>query len=74
MTQILEATFDGEVFRPTESVALQPNTRVELIVTAKAKTTAQPKSYLNWLDQIAGKWQGEFERIPMADFEQRDSF
>ena len=31
------------------------------------------ESYINWLDHIAGKWQGEFERLPTADFEQRDS-
>ena len=46
MSQILEATFDGEVFRPTEVVELQPNTRVQLIVTAKAQAEDQPKSFL----------------------------
>ncbi len=70
MSQILDATFDGEVFRPTETVELQPNTHVQLIVTTKPS----PTDYLNWLDRIAGQWQGEFERIPVADFEQRDSF
>ena len=29
--------------------------------------------YANWLDRIAGEWQGDFERLPTADFEQRDS-
>lgn len=29
--------------------------------------------YTNWLDGISGQWQGEFERIPVSDFEQRDS-
>ena len=70
MSQILDATFDGEVFRPSEAVELQPNTQVQLIVTAKPV----PTDYNNWLDRIAGKWQGELERIPAADFEQRDSF
>ena len=46
MSQTLEATFDGEVFRPTQAVALQPNTRVELIVTVKPTTKAQPQSFL----------------------------
>ena len=31
-------------------------------------------NYIKWLDQIAGQWQGEFESLPPADFEQRDSF
>lgn len=46
MSQILEAIFDGEVFRPTETVALPPNTRVQLIVTAKAPAEDPPKSFL----------------------------
>ena len=46
MSQILEATFDGEVFRPTEAVELQPNTRVRLIVTAKSSAEDQPTSFL----------------------------
>jgi len=33
MSQTLEATFDGAVFRPTEAVVLKPDTRVPLIVT-----------------------------------------
>ena len=29
--------------------------------------------YIHWLDGIAGQWQGDFERLPTADFEQRES-
>ena len=29
--------------------------------------------YIHWLEGIAGQWQGDFERLPTADFEQRDS-
>ena len=32
MTQIVEATFDGEVFRPTSTVELPANTRVQLLI------------------------------------------
>jgi hypothetical protein len=46
MSQTLEATFDGEVFRPTEAVELQPDTRVQLIVTVKATAEEKPKSFL----------------------------
>jgi hypothetical protein len=35
---------------------------------------AGSENYINWLDHIAGRWQGEFERLPAADFERRDSF
>ena len=46
MSQTLEATFDGEVFRPTEVVALKPDTRVQLIVTVKRPVAAKPKSFV----------------------------
>ena len=46
MSQILEATFDGEVFRPTEVVELQPNTRVQLIVTEAPPIEDKPTSFL----------------------------
>jgi hypothetical protein len=32
MTTIIDATFDGEVFRPSQPVQLEPNTPVRLTV------------------------------------------
>ncbi len=46
MSQTLEATFDGQVFRPVETVELQPDTRVQLIVTVKTSSEEKPKSFL----------------------------
>jgi predicted DNA-binding antitoxin AbrB/MazE fold protein len=46
MSQILEVTFDGSVFRPTEVVELQPDTRVQLVVTVKTAPEEKPKSFL----------------------------
>lgn len=46
MSQTLEATFDGKVFRPTENVELKPDTRVQLIVTVKPTVDEEPKSFL----------------------------
>jgi hypothetical protein len=46
MTQTLEATFDGEVFRPTETVELKPDTRVPLTVTVKPTAGETPQSFL----------------------------
>ena len=46
MSQTLDATFDGEVFRPTQAVELQPDTQVQLIVTVKSTTVEKPKSFL----------------------------
>ena len=46
VSQILEATFDGEVFRPTEAVELPPDTQVHLVVTLKATSQEKPASFL----------------------------
>jgi predicted DNA-binding antitoxin AbrB/MazE fold protein len=46
MSQTLEATFDGQVFRPVEKVELQPDTRVELIVTVKTAHEEKSSSFL----------------------------
>jgi predicted DNA-binding antitoxin AbrB/MazE fold protein len=46
MSQTLEATFDGQVFRPVETVELQPNTRVQLVVTVRGSSEEKPKSFL----------------------------
>ena len=46
MSQILEATFDGQVFRPIQTVELQPDTQVELVVTVKNVSEENPKSFL----------------------------
>lgn len=45
MTTTIDATFDGEVFRPTQPVALEPNTPVKLTVeTAVPAKTAEEVS------------------------------
>jgi len=46
LQQTLEATFDGKVFRPVEKVKLQPDTRVQLVVTVKDLPEKKPKSFL----------------------------
>lgn len=46
MSQTLEATFDGQVFRPAETVELQPDTQVELVVTVKVAPPEKAKSFL----------------------------
>ena len=42
------------------------------IESLRHETTDSP-NYVYWLEGIAGQWQGDFERLPIADFEQRDS-
>ena len=46
MSKTLEATFDGQVFRPVETVDLEPDTRVQLVVTVRDSSEEKPKSFL----------------------------
>ncbi len=46
MSQTLKATFEGQVFRSVQTVELQPDTQVELIVTVKDISEEKPKSFL----------------------------
>jgi predicted DNA-binding antitoxin AbrB/MazE fold protein len=44
MSNIIEAVFDGTVFRPEQTVELKPNTRVEITVTVK-DSQENPKEF-----------------------------
>jgi predicted DNA-binding antitoxin AbrB/MazE fold protein len=52
MTTIIEATFDGTVFRPSQPVALEPNTPVRLIVESATSPENKPLSFLDTLQSI----------------------
>jgi hypothetical protein len=44
MATTIEATFDGEVFRPAQPVALEPNTPVKLTVEPAEPTAPQQEA------------------------------
>ena len=44
MPNVIEAVFDGTVFRPEKQVNLEPNTRVEITVTVK-NNSENPKAF-----------------------------
>lgn len=46
MTQTLEATYDGEVFRPDEPLELEPNTRVQITIETPQKSPGNGVSFL----------------------------
>jgi len=46
MSQILEAVFDGSVFRPDEPIALEPNTRVRITVEPATASERKSESFL----------------------------
>jgi predicted DNA-binding antitoxin AbrB/MazE fold protein len=50
MSRTVQAVFDGEVFRPTEEVDLEPNTRVR--ITIEESDAPKTKAY-SFLDTAA---------------------
>ena len=46
MSQTLDATFDGSVFRPDQRIELEPNTRVRITIEPTPVSEQQPESFL----------------------------
>ena len=46
MSTILHLIYDGKVFHPEESVELEPDTRVRVILEATEPVRPQPRSFL----------------------------
>lgn len=45
-TQIVDAVFDGTVFRPTSPLFLKPNTQVKITIQVVKKKSGKTKSFL----------------------------
>ena len=52
MGQVIEAIYDGAVFRPTVPVTLKPNTRVRVTVARDVGTSAPVISFLDTASSI----------------------
>lgn len=46
MPRTIDAVYDGKVFRPSEPIRLEPNTRVKIILESEEENNEQPKSFL----------------------------
>lgn len=46
MSQTLDATFDGNVFRPDRPIELEPNTRVRITIEPSPISEREPESFL----------------------------
>ncbi|HZU38054.1 MAG TPA: hypothetical protein VFA18_19185 [Gemmataceae bacterium] len=53
----------------------RPNTEfeVEVVIRPKAKSATTQAEYTARVEGLAGTWQGDFERPPQGEFEQRES-
>ncbi len=49
------------------------NREVEVTIEAVRSATPAGEEYSAWLHSIAGQWQGDFERPPQGDLEERDA-
>ncbi len=46
MSQTLDATFDGHVFRPEQLIELEPNTRVRITIERTSTSEKNSESFL----------------------------
>jgi len=46
MSQTLEATFDGSVFRPDKPIEMEPNTRVRITIEPAPSSEKESESFL----------------------------
>jgi len=47
MVKTIEAVFDGKVIRPAEPLALEPNTRVRIVIETILPASEAPISFLD---------------------------
>ena len=46
MNQIIEALYDGAVFRPSDPIELAPNTRVRITIETASASSPEARSFL----------------------------
>lgn len=46
---------------------------MQVTIESAAPQLAGNDDYHAWLDSVAGRWQGEFERLPQGTFESREA-
>lgn len=54
--------------------ATDANREVQVVVSPVAPKPMTQDEWKAWVLSMAGSWQGEFERPPQGEFEQRDPF
>ena len=53
MELTLEATFDGEVFRPARKIDLEPDTKVEITVKESKQKQGEPYCFLDYAKSVS---------------------
>ena len=53
--------------------AAEADQPMQVTIESLQNEPTDSSNYIHWLEGISGQWKGDFERLPTADFEQRDS-
>lgn len=76
MTYDVDAVYDRGIFRPVTPLGLADGARVHLRVEEQngecGTASKQAASYEAWLESLAGRWEGDFERGKEGTFETRE--
>jgi predicted DNA-binding antitoxin AbrB/MazE fold protein len=71
MVHNVDAIYDHGVLRPIAPLSLPEGARVRLRVEENGGPPIA-SDYDTWLDNLAGRWQGDFFRGGEGDFENRE--
>jgi predicted DNA-binding antitoxin AbrB/MazE fold protein len=76
MVHNIDAIYDQGVFRPIQPLSLPAGTRVHLRIEeengARKTTSSDSILYRAWLEELSGRWVGDFVRGDEGDFESRE--
>jgi predicted DNA-binding antitoxin AbrB/MazE fold protein len=72
MIHNIDAIYDGGVLRPIGPLTLPEGARVHLRVEEENGGPLKSGEYTTWLDNLSGRWQGEFTRGGEGDLETRE--
>jgi hypothetical protein len=53
--------------------AAEADREVQLTIEPVPQSVDDRAAYVAWLRSMAGRWKGEFERMPQGDFEVRET-
>jgi predicted DNA-binding antitoxin AbrB/MazE fold protein len=72
MIQNVDAIYDHGVLRPIGSLSLPEGALVHLRVEEENGSPSTSNDYNTWLDNLSGRWQGDFTRTAEGDLETRE--
>jgi hypothetical protein len=72
MIHNIDAIYDQGVLRPLGPLSLPEGARVHLRVEEENGSLPMSSDYHTWLDNLSGRWQGDFVSGDEGNFETRE--